>query len=103
MLKLLLSSVGVFMALSVLANNLDDESKIKNSAREVEEIFIARQLKTMNDSVHQYNAEESSHSQQIYKELLAEEHAKEIAKVGGVGLQPHIIKDIKTKAHNKRG
>lgn len=101
MLKLLLSSAFVLLisSTSVIAREAEDQLADKNKvieslAEDVEGVLITSMLKTVFESIEVDPVFGGGNAEKIYRELLVEEYAKDLASGKGFGLKAAIIKDI---------
>lgn len=102
MLKLLLNSICIIIiALQCYAAENDIDKQlfqrniiIEGLAKDMESLLINKIFQTLlinNDSNPLFGG---SNAEKIYKDLLTEEYAKQIANGKGFGLRPNIIQDI---------
>lgn len=90
-LKLASSAAGALM--KGLSEN--QQEKVKKTATEFETLFIEQML----DKMHQSEGTEGPLGEngpggQFWKQMLGQEHAKQIVKTGGLGLSQQIMKSL---------
>ncbi|BDV44440.1 flagellar rod-binding protein FlgJ [Geotalea uraniireducens] len=85
-------------------NTAKNRQAVKKVAQEFESIFIGMMLKSMRETVGKDPLTGGGHGEEVYRSLLDQEYANNIAKSGGLGLAPLIeqqmLRDGGVKAKN---
>lgn len=67
---------------------------VKKVAQEFESIFIGMMLKSMRETVGQDKLTGGGRGEEVYRSLLDQEYANNIAKSGGLGLAPLLEQQL---------
>ena len=91
-----------------LKEKMYSDAEIERVAREYEEVAINKMLQQMNEGVKPDPIFGGGHAEEIYRDMLIAEHAKILAKSGGIGIAESIKKDMikinnRTKTEVKNG
>ncbi len=71
------------------------EREIEEIARDFESIMISKSIKSMYEGIKTDEIVGGGNAENIYRELILEEYAKEISKRDGFGLVKYISRDMK--------
>lgn len=85
-----------------LKEKMYSDAEIERVAREYEEVAVNKMLQQLNEGVKPDPIFGGGHAEEIYRDMLIAEHAKILAKSGGIGIAESIKKDmIKINNRNK--
>lgn len=70
------------------------ESKAREAAIEFESVFLASAFKTMFSGLDTNGPFGGGFGEEMFRELLTDEYAKNIAHSGGIGLSDQIMRDM---------
>ena len=68
--------------------------QLRDTAREVESIFLSQMLKTMRQASPNGQALLSGTGQRVYQEMMDEQLGRALAKGGGLGLADLLVNDV---------
>ncbi len=71
-----------------------DQRKLRDTANEVESLFLAQMLKTMRAASSIKGGPLTGQGQQMYNDMMDEELGRTLAKNGGLGLADLLTRDI---------
>jgi flagellar protein FlgJ len=71
-----------------------DERRLRDTAQDVESIFLQQMLKTMRQAFPSGQAPLSGTGQRVYQEMMDEQLARAMAKGGGMGLAEMLVRDV---------
>jgi flagellar protein FlgJ len=71
-----------------------EERRLRNTAHEIESIFLAQMLKTMRQASGSKSAPLSGQGQRVYQEMMDEHLGRALSKGGGLGLSDMLIRDV---------
>ena len=70
------------------------EQKLRQTAHEVESIFLQQMLKTMRQASPNGKSLLSGTGQRVYQEMMDEHMGRALAKGGGIGLADMLVRDV---------
>jgi Rod binding domain-containing protein len=90
------STVPFSAALTARANPADTPTlaRIKKSAREFEEMFVAQMLQPMFDSVPTDGPFGGGQTEEMFRGMLVNEYAKQMTKSTPIGLADHMVRTL---------
>ena len=68
--------------------------EIKKAAKDFEAVFVSEMMKPAFETVEVDKNFGGGQSEEMYKSLLVNEYGKKVAERGGIGLAPHIEKEM---------
>ena len=71
-----------------------EERKLRQTAHEVESIFMTHMLKTMRQASGMMGAALTGTGQRVYREMMDEHLGRSLAKGGGLGLADMLVRDV---------
>jgi Rod binding domain-containing protein len=71
-----------------------DQRKLRDTANEVESLFLTQMLKTMRQASVVKGGPLTGQGQQMYTDMMDEQLGRTLAKSGGLGLADLLIRDI---------
>lgn len=71
-----------------------DEAKAKAAAQDFEAFFLTRMMESMFDGVSTDGMFGGGEAEKMYRSLLLDEYGKEMAKLGGIGVQDQVMRTI---------
>lgn len=71
-----------------------DELKAKAAAQDFEAFFLTRMMESMFDGVSTDGMFGGGEAEKMYRSLLLDEYGKEMAKLGGIGVQDQVMRTI---------
>ncbi|RMF08077.1 MAG: hypothetical protein D6763_10845 [Alphaproteobacteria bacterium] len=71
-----------------------DDRAARQAAESFEAVFLAQMLQHMTNNVGNEALFASSHSESIYRSMLNDQYAEEIAKRGGIGIADAVYREI---------
>lgn len=77
------------------AKKSGDTSELRKATDELEAVFINMMMKTMRSTINESEGFfKKSESEKMFQEMLDDEHAKEMAASGGIGISDMIFKQF---------
>ena len=77
------------------AKKTGDTSELRKATDELEAVFINMMMKTMRSTINESEGFfKKSESEKMFQEMLDDEHAKEMAASGGIGISDMIFKQF---------
>ncbi len=67
---------------------------IEKAAKDFEAVFITEMLRPMFNEINLDPFNPKENSMEVYKSMLLDEYGKEISRTGGIGIAPHIVKEL---------
>lgn len=82
------------------AQNSGDLKKLKETAQEMESIFLNMMFKSMRSGIDTSGLAEKSYGREVFEDMYYDEVAKKMSKGKGTGLAEMVYKDL-VKMYNK--
>lgn len=70
------------------------DNRLRATAEEFEAVFLSVMFKQMFSGLDAKGPFGGGHGEEVFRELLADEYAKEIARGGGVGLADEVYREM---------
>ena len=70
------------------------QAKAKAAAQDFEAFFLTRMMESMFDGVSTNGMFGGGEAEKMYRSLLLDEYGKEMAKLGGIGVQDQVMRTI---------
>ncbi len=71
-----------------------DEAHAKAAAQDFEAFFLTRMMESMFEGVSTNGLFGGGEAEKMYRSLLLDEYGKEMAKLGGIGVQDQVMRTI---------
>ena len=71
-----------------------EDARLKQACRDFEAIFVAYMLKKMQDAVPKTDLMGSSEKEEVFRGMLNDEIAKEVAQTGSMKLGDHLYSEL---------
>lgn len=85
---------GVSAKAPAVSGNEKDLAKAKTAAQDFEAFFLTRMMESMFDGISTDGPFGGGNAEKMYRSLLLDEYGKEMAKLGGIGVQDQVMRTI---------
>lgn len=85
---------GVSAKAPAVSGNEKDQAKAKAAAQDFEAFFLTRMMESMFDGVSTDGMFGGGEAEKMYRSLLLDEYGKEMARLGGIGVQDQVMRTI---------